>query len=232
MPGFVKKLLVKYQRPTPAKPQHAPAKSVPINYGAKVQQKTPEDKSQPLSAAEIKRIQDVVGTFGWYSRAADPTMVQSLSSIAGRQAKTTKSRAAGHHYLTTKSDHDLNNGAILTLIKIIKHVKGPAGELEVAALYYNCKSALPLKTCLEEMGHEQPKTPVVTDNSTAAGLIGKTMTPKRAKAYDQRFNWLKCREAQKQFSLIWERGKLNPADYHTKRHSINVYREKRADFVQ
>ena len=31
------------------------------------------------------------------------------------------------------------------------------------------------------MGHDQPKTPAVTDNSTAAGLISKTMTPKREK---------------------------------------------------
>ena len=108
---------------------------------------------------------------------------------------------------------------------------GSAGESEVAALYYNCKSAIPLRTALEEMGHEQPKTPAVTDNSTAAGLINKTMTPKRAKAYDQRFNWLKCREAQKMFHLIWKSGKLNRADFHTKKHPIHVYQGKRGDYV-
>ena len=63
VPEFVKKSLIKYQHPMPSKPQHAPAKSAPINYGAKVQQKTPEDNSAPLSEAGIKRIQDVVGTF-------------------------------------------------------------------------------------------------------------------------------------------------------------------------
>ena len=108
---------------------------------------------------------------------------------------------------------------------------GSAGESEVAALYYNCKSAIPLWTALEEMGHHQPKTPAVTDNSTAAGLINKTMTPKRAKAYDQRFNWLKCREAQKMFHLIWKSGKLNRADFHTKKHPIHVYQGKRGDYV-
>ena len=77
-----------------------------------------------------------------------------------------------------------------------------AGKYEVAALYYTCRSAIPLLTALEEMGYDQPKTPVFTDNSTASGLIDKTMTPKRAQAYDQRFNWLKCREAQKMFDLI------------------------------
>ena len=58
---------------------------------------------------------------------------------------------------------------------------GSAGKAEVAALYYNCKSLIPLRTALEEMGHDQPKAPAVTDKSTAAELINKTMTPKREK---------------------------------------------------
>jgi hypothetical protein len=60
-----------------------------------------------------------------------------------------------------------------------------------------------------EMGHIQPKTPIVTDSVTPDGLINNTMTPKQAKTYDQRFKWLKCREAQKQFNIIWEGGKEN-----------------------
>ena len=92
-----------------------------------------------------------------------------------------KSRVAGHHYLSDKSDQDLNNGAIITLTKLIKYVMGSAGESEVVALYYNYKSSLPLKTCLEEMGHPQPQMPAVTDNSMAAGLINKTLTPKEQK---------------------------------------------------
>ena len=159
-------------------------------------------------------------------------MILALHSGASRLSEPlSKSRAEGHFYLTQKSDLDINNRAILTLSKIIKHVMGSAGESEVAVLYYNCKSALPLLLALKEMGKPQPKTPTITDNSTAAGLVNKTMTPKRAKAYDQRFNWLKCREAQKQFELIWMSGKLNRADFHTKRHPIHVYKDKRGYFV-
>ena len=51
-----------------------------------------------------------------------------------------KSRAAGHFYLTNKDKRDLNNGAILTLTNIIKHVMGSAGETDVASLYYNFKN--------------------------------------------------------------------------------------------
>jgi hypothetical protein len=40
------------------------------------------------------------------------------------------------------------------------------------------------------------------------------MIPKRAKAHDMRFSWLKCREAQKMFDLTWKKGKDNKADYH------------------
>ena len=119
----------------------------------------------------------------------------------------------------------------MTLAKIIKHVMGSAGESKVAALYNNCKSAIPLRTALEETAHHQPKTPAATDSSTATGLINKTMTPKRAKAYDQRFNWLKFKEAQKIFDLIWKSGKLNRADFHTKKHPIHVYQGKRGDYV-
>ena len=54
-----------------------------------------------------------------------------------------------------------------------------------------------MKTTLEEMGHEQPETKVTTDNESSAGLVNKTMTPKRAKSYDQGFSWLKCRESKK-----------------------------------
>lgn len=47
VPGYVKKALQELQHPNPAKPQHTPAKSVPINYGAKTQEPVPEDTSPP-----------------------------------------------------------------------------------------------------------------------------------------------------------------------------------------
>ena len=59
------------------------------------------------------------------------------------------------------------------------------GESEMASLYYNYKKAVPMKTTLEEMGHEQPAAKVTTDNESAAGLVNKTMTPKCEKSYDQ-----------------------------------------------
>ena len=235
VPGYTKQALHKYQHPAPKRAHHAPAKAAPIQYGAKVQT-TSHNTSPKISPERIKHIQDVVGTFAWYVRACDPTMVATLSSIATRQANATtnledevhqfldychthpnagvrfiasdmplalhsdasylsepesKSRAAGHFYMGKKDNESFDNGAILTLSKIIKHVMSSASEAETAALFYNCKAAAPLRVTLLEMGHPQGKTMVTTDNSAAVGLIKKSMIPKAAKSYDMRFNYLK-----------------------------------------
>jgi len=142
-----------------------------------------------------------------------------------------KSRAAGHFYMGKKDNESFDNGAILTLSKIIKHVMSSASEAETAALFYNCKVAAPLRVTLLEMGHPQGKTMVSTDNSAAVGLIKKSMIPKAAKSYDMRFNYLECRKAQKQFDIVRRSGKTNSADYHSKRHPIRHYINNRHNFV-
>ena len=88
-----------------------------------------------------------------------------------------------------------------------------------------------MRITLEEMGHPQPKTPAITNNTTAQVLLTKTMIPKRAKSYDMRFNLLKCREAQQQFDFIWKREIVNRADYHSKKHPTKNYVDKRSDYV-
>jgi hypothetical protein len=55
-----------------------------------------------------------------------------------------KSKPAGHFYLSNRNDKDFNNGAILTLSTIIKHVMPSASKAELAALYHGCKLAAPL----------------------------------------------------------------------------------------
>jgi hypothetical protein len=127
-----------------------------------------------------------------------------LSKIGG------KSQAAGHFYLTNQNDKHLNNGAVLTLSSIIKHVMSSASEAELPALYYGCKMAAPLCTTLKELGHNQPKpTTVTTNNITAQGLTMGTMTAQASKPMDQCFHWLKYRDAQCQFKYLWQIGILN-----------------------
>ena len=60
-----------------------------------------------------------------------------------------------------------NNGAVLTIAKIIKNVMTSAAHAEIGALYINSRQAIPAQTTVEEMGHKQPPTPIKTDNTTS-----------------------------------------------------------------
>jgi hypothetical protein len=149
-----------------------------------------------------------------------------LSEMGGR------SRATGHFYLTNQNDEDFNNRAVLTLSSIIKHVMSSASKAELAALYFGCKIAAPLRTTLEEMGHTEPRpTPVTTNNITAQGLTMGTMTPRASKSMDQRFHWLKCWDAQQQFQYLWHKGILNRADYTSKHHTPKHHRQVHPFYV-
>ena len=64
----------------------------------------------------------------------------------------------------------------------------------------------------------QPKSPLQTDNSAAAGVVNNTIVPKKLKIMDRRLHWLICREAQGQFSYYWASGNLDWVDYSTKHH--------------
>ena len=56
----------------------------------------------------------------------------------------------------------------------------------------------------------QPPTPVQTDNSTAEGIVNLRVQPKRTKAMDMRFHWLRDRGVnQKQFKFYWRPGPGN-----------------------
>ena len=107
-----------------------------------------------------------------------------------------------------------------------------AAEAELGALYINARKAVEMRTILHEMGHPQPPTPMQTDNSTAEGIINKKVQPKRTKAMDMRFHWLRDRGVnQKQFRFYWRPGPLNYADYWTKHHPPAHHRNMRPEFL-
>ena len=106
-----------------------------------------------------------------------------------------RSRSGGHFYLTNVDDEEFRNGAVLTLSLIINHIMASASKAELAAMFYNSREAIPLRVTLEEMGHPQPATRITVDNQNACGLTKGTMMPKKSKAMDMRFHWLRCREA-------------------------------------
>jgi len=89
-----------------------------------------------------------------------------------------KSRAGGHFFMSTNTEIPPNNGAILNIAHIIKHIMTSATEAELAALYMMAREVVYMRIILEEMGHKQPPTPIQTDNAMAEVVINAKITPK------------------------------------------------------
>jgi hypothetical protein len=79
MPNYVADALHHFQCPTPKHRIHAPSKWPPPSYGTKVQLTSPTDESPKHTAKETKLLQCVIGTFLYYARAVNPTMLHILS---------------------------------------------------------------------------------------------------------------------------------------------------------
>ena len=98
----------------------------------------------------------------------------------------------GTHFVSEDEPFPRWNGAILTIAQIIKFVMSSAAEAELGALYISVRKLLPIRQTLIKMGWPQPPTPVQTDNTTAVGVVNKTLVSKKLKSMDLRFHWLRC----------------------------------------
>ncbi len=90
MPNYVEKALKRFGHTKPKKRQNQPHEHIPPNYGVKQQVTKQEDESPPLSKQEQQFVRQVIGTFLFYARGVDGTLITPLSAIAGEQAKPTK----------------------------------------------------------------------------------------------------------------------------------------------
>ena len=87
---YVVDALKRFHHEAPLKPQHQPYPRVKPVYGAKAQYSADDDDSPLLSKADKTFIQEVTGTFLYYARAVDSTMLAALGSIATQQANPTE----------------------------------------------------------------------------------------------------------------------------------------------
>ena len=134
-------------------------------------------------------------------------MVLAIHSDASYLSKmNARSRAGGHFFLLRDNPAPLDNGTILSIAQIIKAVMSSAAEAELGALYICAREAVYICQILEALGHAQPRTPIQTDKSTAAGIVNYIILPKATKAMDMRFHWLRCRQAQKMFCFFLAAG--------------------------
>ena len=145
-----------------------------------------------------------------------------------------RSRAGGFFYLSDNVDvtqpnapKPKLNGGIHILSSILGNVMASATEAEVGALFHNAQDACMIRNTLEFLGHQQPATPIQTDNACAEGIANDTVKQKRSKAIDMRFYWIRDRVKQGQFVVYWRKGADNLADYFTKHHPTSHHRRMR-----
>ena len=90
MPDYVNKQLTRYNHPSPKRRQNTPFAPAPVVFGRAAQDLPPPDESPLLDAKGKLRVQQVVGSFLYYGRAVDLTILTSLSEIASQQAAPTQ----------------------------------------------------------------------------------------------------------------------------------------------
>ena len=238
MPQYVQKALNKFLHKPPIRPQYAPHKWTLPAYGQRVQYVTTTLTTPKLTIKEQRRLQSIIGTFLYYGRAVDPTILPALNDLSTYQANPTtetlqrsrmlmdnlstfpqaklryyagdmqlhvesdatylvlpgaRSRVAGHFYLSagpfpSKVYAKRFNAPIHTECSTLKHVVSSAAEAECGALFHNCTTDIGIQNALTGLGHEQGRTQVITDNSTANSFVHSEMRVKRSKSWDMKYN--------------------------------------------
>jgi hypothetical protein len=89
MLDYIPEALTCFQHQAPSKLQHQPYPHVKPNYGAKAQYTEDTDTLALLPNEDKKFIQEVIGTFLYYARCVNSTMLAALGSIATQQANPT-----------------------------------------------------------------------------------------------------------------------------------------------
>ena len=89
MPGYIPKLLHKLQHVIKKYPQFAPHQWTTPAFGRKRQYAKCEPDLPVLNKKETKKVQMIVGSLLYYSRAVDPTILPALNEIAAVQSKPT-----------------------------------------------------------------------------------------------------------------------------------------------
>ena len=106
MPTYVQKQLDRYQWKKPKRAQHCPYEPNPVHYGKKSDEIVHEKESPMLDEKEKKFIQQVVGSFLYYARAVDMTILTALNAIASEQAAPTeRTMEIVHQFLDYMATH-------------------------------------------------------------------------------------------------------------------------------
>ena len=92
MPGYVQEALLKFQHICREMKCPSPSPYTPPKYGIKMQL-APIDESDPMTDKQIKLLQQVCGTFLYYARAVDCTILHALNDLATQTKNGTQKTA-------------------------------------------------------------------------------------------------------------------------------------------
>ena len=132
------------------------------------------------------------------------------------------------------------NGPVYVLAKA-NTVMGSAAEAKVGGLYMNAVELSLMRTISEKLDHSQPPTPIQTDDSTADGIMIKTIKQKTKQSNGQTI-LLATRQSQagRIQSVLGTRQRQSrrllhqiPLTSHTQKTKTNIYihRKKESDYL-
>jgi hypothetical protein len=151
MPNYVTKALQQFEHQTPTEPQHEPHPPKTIQYGAKVQFTDDPDTSPLIAPDRVKRLQQIVGTFLYYARAIDSTMLVALGTLASAQTKATlhTEKLITHflNYAATNPEATVryhSSNMILNIHSDASYLSEPQARSQAEGIFY--MSAVPTKS--------------------------------------------------------------------------------------
>ena len=153
-PHYVKDTLRRFQHDTNKSPQHSPHEHTAIKYGTKGQRQyaTSPDTSPLLDKKDTKFVQSVTGSFLYYARAIDSTMLPALNDIASQQAKPTEKTKE-------KCKRLLDYAATYPNTYVRFHASDMVLHVDTDAAYLVMPQARSRIAGYFYMGNEQGKTP-------------------------------------------------------------------------
>jgi hypothetical protein len=99
MPGYVERMLQKFNHTKPTKKQNSPYKPPARKYGAAAQDPVEIDNTPNINEKRINIIQQIVGQALYYARAVEMTILPGLSSIASDQTTATENTESQAQHL-------------------------------------------------------------------------------------------------------------------------------------
>ena len=90
MPGYIQAALVHFKHTSPNQPEHAPYNYLNPTYSRQPAKPIPDDTSSLLQSPQITRLQQIIRTLLYNSRAVDPIILAILNDIIAQQTNDTE----------------------------------------------------------------------------------------------------------------------------------------------